>query len=69
MDKLFITHYYYPGIDSWKNIMNLPEQEAFRIAAEIAAMDTNVSISQNSKTLSENMASVTEQLKNIVGNG
>ena len=34
-----------------------------------SVMDTNVSISQNSKTLSENMASVTEQLKNIVGNG
>jgi hypothetical protein len=32
MDKLFITHYYYPGTDPWKNIMLLPEQEAFHIA-------------------------------------
>ena len=37
MDKLFITHYYYPGTDPWKNIMNLPEQEAFRAAKELAA--------------------------------
>jgi len=37
MDKLFITHYYFPGTDPWKNIMNLPEQEAFRVAAELAA--------------------------------
>ena len=37
MDKLFITHYYYPGTDPWKNIMNLPEQEAFRTAEELAA--------------------------------
>ena len=37
MDKLFITHYFYPGTDPWKNIMNLPEQEAFRTAAELAA--------------------------------
>ena len=37
MDKLLITHYYYPGTDPWKNIMNLPEQEAFRVAAELAA--------------------------------
>ena len=32
MDKLYITHYYYPGTDPWKNIMNLPEDEAFRMA-------------------------------------
>ena len=38
MDKLFITHYYFPGTDPWKNIMNLPEQEAFRTAAELAAL-------------------------------
>ena len=38
MDKLFITHYYYPGTDPWKNIMNLPENEAFRIAAELAQL-------------------------------
>ncbi len=37
MDKLFITHYYYPGTDPWKNIMNLPEEEAFRTAKELAA--------------------------------
>ena len=37
MDKLFITHYYYPGTDPWKNIMNLPEEEAFRTAEELAA--------------------------------
>ncbi len=29
MDKLFITHYFYPGTDPWKNIMLLPEEEAF----------------------------------------
>lgn len=32
MDKLYITHYYYPGTDPWKNIMSLPEDEAFRMA-------------------------------------
>ena len=37
MDKICITHYCYPGTDPWKNIMNLPEQEAFRVAAELAA--------------------------------
>lgn len=37
MDKLFITHYSFPGTDPWKNIMNLPEAEAFRMAAELAA--------------------------------
>lgn len=37
MEKLFITHYYFPGTDPWKNIMNLPEQEAFRVAAELAS--------------------------------
>ena len=31
-----ITHYFYPGTDPWKNIMNLPEKEAFRVAAELA---------------------------------
>ncbi len=36
MDKLYIVHYYYPGTDPWKNIMNLSEKEAFRIAAELA---------------------------------
>ena len=38
MDKIFITHYYFPGTDPWKNIMNLPEEEAFRVAAELAAL-------------------------------
>ena len=37
MDRLFITHYCFPGTDPWKNIMNLPEREAFRVAAELAA--------------------------------
>jgi hypothetical protein len=37
MEKLYITHYYFPGTDPWKNIMNLPEEEAFRVAAELAA--------------------------------
>ena len=36
MDKLYITHYYYPGTDPWKNIMLLPEKEAFRVAEELA---------------------------------
>ena len=36
MDKLYITHYYYPGTDPWQNIMNLPEDEAFRVAKELA---------------------------------
>ena len=40
MDRLFITHYFYPGTDPWKNIMNLPEEEAFRVAAELAEEHT-----------------------------
>ncbi len=36
MEKTYITHYYYPGTDPWKNIMNLPEEEAFRLAGELA---------------------------------
>ena len=36
MDKLHIVHYYYPGTDPWKNIMLLPEKEAFIIAEELA---------------------------------
>ena len=36
-NRIPITHYFYPGTDPWKNIMNLPEQEAFNIAAELAA--------------------------------
>ena len=36
MNKLFITHYYFPGTDPWKNIMLLPEEEAFRKAEELA---------------------------------
>lgn len=37
MEKLYITHYYFPGTDPWKNIMNLPEEEAFKVAAELAS--------------------------------
>ena len=36
MEKYLLTHYFYPGTDPWKNIMNLPEKEAFRVAAELA---------------------------------
>ena len=36
MDNLYITHYFYPGTDPWKNIMLLPEKEAFRKAEELA---------------------------------
>ena len=32
MERLYITHYYYPGTDPWKNIMLLPEDGAFRVA-------------------------------------
>ena len=37
MEKLFITHYFFPGTDPWKNIMNLPEKEAFEVAAKLAS--------------------------------
>ena len=37
MERLYITHYCYPGTDPWKNIMLLPEEEAFRVAGELAA--------------------------------
>ena len=37
MEKLFVTHYYFPGTDPWKNIMNLPEEEAFQMAAKLAS--------------------------------
>ena len=36
MEKLYITHYYYPGTDPWKNIMNLPEDEAYRMAKTLS---------------------------------
>lgn len=36
MTDLYITHYSYPGTDPWLNIMNLPEEEAFRVAKELA---------------------------------
>ena len=36
MDALYIVHYYYPGTDPWKNIMLLPEAEAFKTAEELA---------------------------------
>lgn len=35
MDRLYISHYYYPGTDPWKNIMLLLEEEAFRVAKEL----------------------------------
>jgi len=38
MERLYITHYYYPGTDPWKNIMLLPEDEAFQVAGELAAV-------------------------------
>ena len=41
MDKLYITHYYYPGTDPWKNIMLLSEEEAFRKAEELANLHPN----------------------------
>ena len=41
MDKLYITHYYFPGTDPWKNIMLLPEDEAFRKAGELANAHPN----------------------------
>lgn len=34
--KMNIVHYYFPGTDPWKNIMNLPENEAFAKAKELA---------------------------------
>ncbi len=37
MSSLYITHYYVHGTDPWKNIMLLPEDEAFRRAAELAS--------------------------------
>ena len=37
MVNLYITHYYFHGTDPWKNIMLLPENEAFRVAKEMAA--------------------------------
>ena len=37
MERLYITHYYYPGTDPWKNIMLLPEDGAFRVAGKLAA--------------------------------
>ena len=41
MEKLYITHYYYPGTDPWKNIMLLPEDEAFCKAEELAGLHPN----------------------------
>ena len=37
MTDLYITHYYVRGTDPWQNIMLLPEEEAFRKAAELAS--------------------------------
>ena len=33
---VYITHYYVHGTDPWQNIMLLPEEEAYRKAAELA---------------------------------
>ncbi|MBR5938415.1 MAG: hypothetical protein IKZ90_09175 [Clostridiales bacterium] len=41
MDKLYITHYFFPGTDPWKNIMLLPEKEAFRVAEQLADAHPN----------------------------
>ena len=37
IEAIYLTHYFYPGTDPWKNIMLLPEDEAFRIAGKLAA--------------------------------
>jgi len=34
--RMDIVHYYFPGTDPWKNIMNLPEKEAFAKAEDLA---------------------------------
>jgi hypothetical protein len=39
--RLYISHYYYPGTDPWKNIMLLPEEEAFQVAKELADAHPN----------------------------
>ena len=36
MGNLYITHYYFSGTDPWKNIMLLPEKEAFLVAKKLA---------------------------------
>ena len=36
LDELTLVHYYYPGTDPMGNIMLLPEEEAFRVAAALA---------------------------------
>ena len=36
MNSLYITHYYVKGTDPWKNIMLLPEEEAFQKAAVVS---------------------------------
>ena len=41
MDKLYITHYFFPGTDPWKNIMLLPEKEAFQVAEQLANAHPN----------------------------
>ena len=41
MKKLYICHYYYLGTDPWKNIMNLSEDEAFRVAERLADAHPN----------------------------
>ena len=39
MERLYITHYYFKDTDPWKNIMNLPEEDAFKKAAELAGIE------------------------------
>ena len=34
--RMSIVHYFFPGTDPWKNIMNLPEEEAFAKAKELS---------------------------------
>lgn len=34
--ELQIVHYYFPNTDPWKNIMLLPEEEAFKVADRLA---------------------------------
>lgn len=36
MDRLYITRYYPQGTDPRKNIMRLPREDSFRLAAELA---------------------------------
>lgn len=37
MDRMLLIHYFFPGTDPWKNIMLLPEEEAFSMAKELSS--------------------------------